>query len=388
KVNDIQERDSSVPDRMTELLSHNSTSPWNWSAEENRFRVLDELDLPAEGSVNVRILVCAVYALVCVTGLAGNLLVFVLMTTRMARRKSSSVNLLVCNLAVTDFQFVLTLPFWAAETALDFSWPFGDAMCKIVLSVTVVNMYASVFFLTAMGVTRYLAVTSVLQRSPRRWGCAVRWVVAALWACALLAALPTVIFSAARSVSGEQLCLLSFPAGPSWLALHHLQKVLVAFLIPMLVLTVCYLLLLRSLRLRSRQRRRGSTVTRSVTVVVLSFFICWMPNQAITFWGVLEKLHVVRLDKTYYFVHTYVHPLSVCLAYTNSCLNPLLYCLMRPDFREKMRELFWRRLGPTPGTGGVEPGGRAAVPLNNDNSQLSGSIARSHTDALQRLSRL
>ncbi|KAM8891025.1 LOW QUALITY PROTEIN: relaxin-3 receptor 1 [Spinachia spinachia] len=331
---------------MADLLIYNTTSAWNRSsAGRDRFSSLDDLDVPADVSPALRILISVVYSVVCAAGLVGNLLVFLLMKGRRGRKKRSSINLFILNLAVTDFQFVLTLPFWAADMAMDFSWPFGNAMCKITLSVTVMNMYASVFFLTAMSVTRYWSVASALKDRTRRRVFPVRWVIAGLWVSATAATLPTALFSTAKSVAGERLCLLGFPDGQSWLALYHLQKILVAFVFPMLIVSVCYLLLLRFVRLRSTNNNQvelRSRVTRSVTIVVLSFFICWMPNHAITFWGVLVKFNVVNWDRTYYTVHTYVHPVTVCLAHTNSCLNPVVYCLMRREFRKKIKDLFWR----------------------------------------------
>nr|XP_020504524.2 relaxin-3 receptor 1-like [Labrus bergylta] len=390
-----------LPERMAELWNHNSTSSLNRSsAEQDRFSSLDDIDFPADGSPTLRILISIVYSVVCAAGLVGNLLVFFLMKGRRGRKKRSSINLFILNLAVTDFQFVLTLPFWAVDTALDFSWPFGNAMCKIILSVTVMNMYASVFFLTAMSVTRYWSVASALKDRTRRRVCPVRWVIAGLWVSATVATLPTAIFSTVKSVAGERLCLLGFPDGQSWLALYHLQKILVAFVFPMLIVTVCYLLLLRFVRLRSmnnNQVKRRSRVTRSVTIVVLSFFICWMPNHAITFWGVLVKFNVVNWDKAYYMVHTYVHPVTVCLAHTNSCLNPVLYCLMRREFRKKMKDLFWRisspsgtnscPLRPFSGTVRAEPDDtQIVIPLNNvetENYRLSVLTDHGDTETLQ-----
>ena len=386
----------------------NQSGPWNGSAAgQARSGGPEDTDVPADGSPALRIVVSTVYSLVCAAGLLGNLLVFLLMRTRRGRRRRSSINLFILNLAVTDFQFVLTLPFWAADTALDFSWPFGHAMCKIILSVTVMNMYASVFFLTAMSVTRYWAVASALEvraRRRRRCGgrcCPVRWVIAGLWLSATAASLPTAVFSTARSVAGERLCLLAFPEGQAWLALYHLQKVLLAFVAPMLVVSACYLLLLRFVRLRSmsaKQVARGSRVTRAVTIVVLSFFVCWMPNHAITFWGVLVKFNVVSFDRTYYMVHTYVHPLTVCLAHTNSCLNPVLYCLMRREFRKKMKRLFWRMsppggsrscpLRPCSGAPRAEPeDSHVAIPLNRvdtDNCVISVLSDRADSQAARK----
>lgn len=316
----------------------------NRSSQVEVFSNLQDINLTADGSLVLRCLICVVYSVVCAAGLMGNLLVLFFTRVRQERKKSR-VNFFVLNLAVTDLQFVLTLPFWAVDTALDFSWPFGDAMCKIVLSVTVMNMYASVFFLTAMSVTRYWSVASALNNSAVRKSCSAKWVCAIIWTLATLATAPTPIFSAVTNVTGEKLCLLRFPGGQYWLAVYHIQKILVGFVVPMCIVSISYIMLLRFIQNRSMRTsnpRRRSQVTKSVTIVVLSFFLCWMPNQAITLWSVLVKLNVANWDRAYYVVHTYVFPVTVCLAHTNSCLNPIIYCLMRKDFRNKLRALVRR----------------------------------------------
>uniref|UniRef100_UPI0037E96580 relaxin-3 receptor 1 n=1 Tax=Semicossyphus pulcher TaxID=241346 RepID=UPI0037E96580 len=327
---------------MDEILNYsgaiNRSSPG-----DDKFS-FEDIDVSADGAFILRILISVVYSVVCAVGLVGNLLVFFLMRLRQGRKKSS-INFFIINLAVTDFQFVLTLPFWAVDTALDFSWPFGDAMCKIILSVTVMNMYASVFFLTAMSVTRYWSVASALKKKAYRRSGSVKWVCVVLWVAATLATAPTAIFSTVTVVAGEKLCLLKFPEGHDWLALYHIQKILIAFIIPMLIVSVNYLMLLRFVRRRSMDSsnpRRRTRITKSVAIVVLSFFFCWMPNHAITFWGVLVKFNAVNWDKSYYMVHTYVFPVTVCLAHANSCLNPVLYCLMRPEIRKMLSGLVFR----------------------------------------------
>ncbi|KAI4872365.1 hypothetical protein NFI96_006107 [Prochilodus magdalenae] len=316
---------------------------------------LDKSNFVADGSAVLRILISVVYSVVCALGLVGNVLVLYLMKTRRAWKKSS-INLFVTSLAVTDFQFVLTLPFWAVENALDFAWPFGKAMCKIVSYVTAANMYASVFFLTAMSVARYRAVASALESRRRRARVRVpaRCLSAAVWASASAAALPHAIFSTTAAVSGDELCLLRFPdrSGDAqfWLGLYHAQKVLLGFLIPFAIISVCYLLLLRfitSKHANSSGAKRRSKVTKSVTIVVLSFFLCWLPNQALTTWGILIKLNAVHFSYEYYTTQVYVFPVTVCLAHSNSCLNPILYCLMRREFRKALKRLFWQMASPT-----------------------------------------
>uniref|UniRef100_A0A4X2KXQ6 G-protein coupled receptors family 1 profile domain-containing protein n=1 Tax=Vombatus ursinus TaxID=29139 RepID=A0A4X2KXQ6_VOMUR len=319
----------------------------NWDSPEPSGS-LDTVEVPAGAALVLRLLIAAVYLAVCAVGLVGNVLVMVLVRARQ-RRRPSALNCFVLNLAATDFQFVLTLPFWAVDTARDFSWPFGSAMCKIVLSLTVLNMYASAFFLSAMSIARYFTVAGALRRRSLDDGGAACcraatpvWVCGLLWVAASLATAPTALFSTTASVAGERLCLLRFPDGSwDWLALYHVQKITVAFLLPLATLSACYLLLLRFLR--RRPRPWPSRVTRSVTVVVLAFFLCWLPNHAITLWGVLVKFNAVPWDRAYYLVHSYLFPVTICLAHANSCLNPLLYCLLRPEFRQLLWELCCRR---------------------------------------------
>lgn len=305
-------------------------------------------DLVSDGSAVLRILISTIYSVVCALGLVGNLLVLHLMKSKHAWKKSS-INLFVTGLAVTDFQFVLTLPFWAVENALDFTWPFGRAMCKIVSYVTATSMYASVFFLTAMSVARYRSVASALKCGRRRKRPYARCVSAMIWATAVVAALPHAIFSTTATVSNEDLCLVKFPDrngdAQFWLGLYHAQKVLIGFLVPFGIISVCYLLLLRFVthkRDNASCARRRSKVTKSVTIVVLCFFLCWLPNQALTAWGILIKLNAVHFSYEYYTAQVYVFPVTVCLAHSNSCLNPLLYCLMRREFRKALKELFWQ----------------------------------------------
>ncbi|KAK2919961.1 hypothetical protein Q8A73_002165 [Channa argus] len=308
------------------------------------FSNLEDIDVTADGSPVLRFLICFIYSVVCAAGLMGNLLVLFFIRVKQQRKKSR-VNFFVLNLAVTDLQFVLTLPFWAVDIALDFSWPFGDAMCKIVLSITVMNMYASVFFLTAMSVTRYCSLASALKNSTVQKSWSAKLTCAVIWTLATLATAPTSIFSTVSNVTGEKLCLLKFPGGQYWLAVYQIQKILVGFVLPMSIVSISYIMLLRFIRNRSMKTsnpKRRSQVTKSVTIVVLSFFLCWMPNHAVTLWSVLVKMNAANWDKAYYIVHTYVFPLTICLAHTNSCLNPIIYCLMRKEFRNKLRSLIHR----------------------------------------------
>ncbi|KAM4551005.1 relaxin-3 receptor 1-like isoform 1-T2 [Odontesthes bonariensis] len=329
------------------------------------------LDLHGDSAnLPVRVVIALVYLVVCVLGLVGNLLALFLLHSRRRGHHHSSIDCFVMSLAITDLQFVLTLPFWAVDTVLDFLWPFGRVMCKIVSSVTTMNMYASVFFLTAMSITRYRSmVTSLKMNSPRTDTARAKWASSAIWVVSLVATLPHAFYSTTVQVSADdELCLVRFSDSDSghWdpqvlLGLYQTQKVLLGFIVPLIVISVCYLLLLRFILSRrvvgsvvgsdtgmekseyeKGRHRRRSKVTRSVTIVVLSFFICWLPNQALTLWGVLIKFDLVPFSKAFYNAQAYAFPLTVCLAHANSCLNPVLYCLIRKEYRAGLKELLLR----------------------------------------------
>ncbi|KAM4605355.1 relaxin-3 receptor 1-like [Polymixia lowei] len=352
-------------------VNDTGASPFNFSLDCWLNLLSKESSLEMHGdSANllVRVLIALVYLVVCVLGLVGNLLALFLLHSR-PRGHHSSIDCFVMSLALTDLQFVLTLPFWAVDTVLDFRWPFGRVMCKIVSSVTTLNMYASVFFLTAMSVTRYRSLANSLKMgSPRRAAARARWASLAIWMVSLVATLPHAFYSTTVQVSADdELCLVRFSDTDSgrWdpqvlLGLYQTQKVLLGFVVPLAVISACYLLLLRfilnrravcsavsrSVAERSEcergRSRRQSKVTRSVIIVVLSFFICWLPNQALTIWGVLIKFDLVPFSKAFYNAQAYAFPLTVCLAHANSCLNPVLYCLIRQEYRTGLKELLVR----------------------------------------------
>ncbi|KAI5940593.1 Relaxin-3 receptor 2 [Manis javanica] len=106
----------------------------------------------------LRVMVALAYGLVGAVGLLGNLAVLWVLGNCTRRAPGPPSDTFVFNLALADLGLALTLPFWAAESALDFHWPFGGTLCKMVLTATVLNIYASIFLITALSVARYWVV--------------------------------------------------------------------------------------------------------------------------------------------------------------------------------------------------------------------------------------
>ncbi|XP_058395401.1 LOW QUALITY PROTEIN: relaxin-3 receptor 2 [Diceros bicornis minor] len=325
----------------------------------------DDAAMPIEFLV-LRVVVALAYGLVGVVGLLGNLAVLWVLGN-CARRVPSDT--FVFNLALADLGLALTLPFWAADSALDLHWPFGGALCKMVLTATVLNIYASIFLITALSVARYWVVAMAAGPGTHLSLFWARVATLAVWVVAALVTLPTAVFGAENEVWGVRLCLMRFPSR-YWMGAYQLQRVVLTFMVPLGIITTSYLLLLAFLRRRRRRRQDSRVVARSVRILVASFFLCWFPNHVVTLWGILVKFDLVPWDSTFYIIHTYVSPVTTCLAHSNICLNPVLYCLLRQEPRRALADTFRdlrARLWPQ-GRGWVEQ-----VALNEVGRQWVGS---------------
>lgn len=306
------------------------------------------LEILDDGSPWLRIIISVVYFIVATAGVLGNLLVMFLMYSTHTIR-TGNINFFVFNLALAHLLFSLALPFWAVDIALDYSWPFSLATCKAVSLLTGLNVFASCFFLTAMSLTRYCSVATALK--PRASLCSRSWTspvaTAFIWTGALVAATPRAVFADLKNVGSgnDTACLLRFPDGTAWLGINQLLRVVLGFLLPYTIIILSYLLLLRFLcrhKLKGSNSRRKADISKSVAVVVLSFCACWFPYNILTLWSILIQLDIVDISRSFYSAQTYFFPLANCLAFTSSCFNPVIYCLVRKEYRVALRNVLFK----------------------------------------------
>ncbi|XP_047461493.1 relaxin-3 receptor 1-like [Mugil cephalus] len=351
----------------------------------NSTSIVDGLEIFDDGSPWLRIVISVVYFIVATAGVLGNLLVmFLLYSTHTIT--TGTINFFVFNLALAHLLFSLALPFWAVDIALDYSWPFDLATCKAVSLLTGLNVFASCFFLTAMSVTRYCYVATALRPTASLCSrtCTSPVVTAFIWAAALVAAAPRAVFADLSRVGGgnDTACLLRFPDGTAWLGVNQLLRLVLGFLLPYATIILSYLLLLRFLcrhKLKSGNPRRKADITKSVAVVVLSFCACWFPYNVLTLWSVMIQLDIVDISPSFLSAQTYFFPLANCLAFTSSCFNPVIYCLVRKEYRLALHNVLLKLslaiMSKMPYSRNSEEGsgqaGQMAIPLNNMYSQTS-----------------
>uniref|UniRef100_A0A7N4PQ55 G-protein coupled receptors family 1 profile domain-containing protein n=1 Tax=Sarcophilus harrisii TaxID=9305 RepID=A0A7N4PQ55_SARHA len=233
----------------------------------------------------ISLIVCC---LAFVLGVAGNGLVLWVAGFRMSRTVTT---VLFLNLAAADFAFTAFLPFVISSTILQPHWPFGWFLCKLLSFLAVLNMFASVFLLTLVALDRCVSVLWPIWARNHRKPRLAALAAAGVWIFAFAFSLPTFIFRTTDTEDEITFCYMEFDpwdeAGEdeeSVNALYEsrhwslvLTRFSLGFLIPLLIISVCYGLI--TAKLWSGMRRvRSSRPFRILTAVVVAFFLCWLPH--------------------------------------------------------------------------------------------------------------
>ncbi|XP_068919757.1 cysteinyl leukotriene receptor 2 isoform X2 [Petaurus breviceps papuanus] len=279
-----------------------------------------------------------VYLVVFVVGVLGN--GFSIFIFLQPSKKFQSVNVFMLNLAISDFLFVCTLPFRADYYLRGSHWVFGDTSCRIMSYSFYVNMYISVYFLTALSIVRFLATVCpfrLLHVTSLRtaWGLCV-----AIWV--FIMAPSALLLSSGASNNGKRAtCLELNPSKITRLRILNHVVMAVGFILPFFTLTICYLLIIKTLlkvkvpKTPARISHKKALVT--VTVALILFVLCFLPYH------VLRTLHLMqwREGKCNDQLHKAVI-ITMALAASNSCLDPLLYYFAGENFKQRLRAVFKR----------------------------------------------
>ncbi|XP_065273992.1 apelin receptor A-like [Emys orbicularis] len=350
--------------------------PYYYYGEGNESGPGAQCEWPADWEVSFSLLP-VLYMLVFVLGLSGNGLV-IFTVWRGPRAKRRSADTYIGNLALADLAFVVTLPLWAAYTALRFHWPFGSALCKLSSYLVLLNMFASAFCLGCLSFERYLAIVRSLPRSrPVRPRAAALLSLAALWLLAGLLALPALLLRDTQPGPADNLtvCDMDFSgvASPQseryWRGALSLGTTALGFLLPLLLMTLFYCCIGATVsrhfqHLRKEQEKRR--LLRIIATLVVVFALCWLPFHLLKSLYVLSELGLLELPCAFLGLIVLLHPYATCLAYINSCLNPFLYAFFDLRFRAQCRLL----LGLRPALRGPAGSGSSTLSAQTQKSEL------------------
>lgn len=282
------------------------------------------------------VVITFIYFVVCAVGLSGNALV-IYVILRYAKMKTVT-NIYILNLAVADVLFMMSLPFIAMQLAL-VHWPFGAALCRLVMTVDSLNQFTSIFCLMVMSIDRYLAVVHPIKSTKWRKPRMAKTINLAVWGVSLLVNMPIVIYSGLITKPGGCFCTIVWPEPQEvYYTVFMFYTFILGFFMPLLVICLCYLLIIikvksSGLRVGSSKRKRSEKkVTRMVSIVVAVFVLCWLPFYVFNVTSVTGTIDTTPiLRSTFAFV--------VVLGYANSCANPILYAFLSDNFKKSFQNV-------------------------------------------------
>uniref|UniRef100_A0A3Q3R0F5 G-protein coupled receptors family 1 profile domain-containing protein n=1 Tax=Monopterus albus TaxID=43700 RepID=A0A3Q3R0F5_MONAL len=253
-------------------------------------------------------IITAVYSVVFVVGLLGNCLVMYVII-RYTKMKTAT-NIYIFNLALAD----------------------------TVISIDYYNMFTSIFTLTMMSVDRYVAVCHPVKALDFRTPVKAKMINVCIWILSSAAGIPAFVLGGTQTNSDITECALQFPEPyVYWDTLMKICVFVFAFVVPVLIITVCYSLMvlrLKSVRMLSGSREKDRNlrrITRLVVVVVAVFVVCWTPIHIF----ILVKA-LVSVPETTAIMAAYFF--CVALGYTNSSLNPVLYAFLDENFKRCFKD--------------------------------------------------
>lgn len=269
-----------------------------------------------------------VYSVIIIVGTVGNGLVIYVTGYRM---KKSVNSIWFLNLALADFIFTLFLIFPTIITSRQNQWPFGGFMCKFNNFVAVISMFSSIFLLMVISLDRCLTVWVVVWAQNKRTIIKAQVTTVLVWLIAAICSAPYASYRSVLTREGKEYCSYS-PKTPVWTL--TIFRFFVGFFIPFLV--ICASNVAIYVRARRLHGTRSNKSNRIIFAIIFAFFICWLPFH------VIQLLEIKGLtDKSFSIFVQLGGPATVMLAFTNSCLNPILYVFMCDEFRKKLkRSLF------------------------------------------------
>ncbi|XP_061697326.1 C-X-C chemokine receptor type 4-like [Syngnathoides biaculeatus] len=293
----------------------------------------------------------AVYGIIIVLGIVGNGLVVIVMGYQ--KKVKTMTDKYRLHLSVADLLFVFTLPFWAVDAAKN--WYFGSFLCVFVHMIYTVNLYSSVLILAFISLDRYLAVVRPTNSQATRKLLASKIIYVGVWLPATVLTVPDLVFARTQDTGSSNflftrnesmemadsriICQRIYPQESSltWTVVFRFQHILVGFVLPGLVILICYCIIIARLSQGAKGQALKKKALKTTVILILCFFSCWLPYCMGLFLDTLIMLNVVtpscNLEQA---VEKWIS-ITEALAYFHCCLNPILYAFLGVKFKKSAR---------------------------------------------------
>lgn len=291
-----------------------------------------------------RIANVVLYVVIFVTSAVGNGLVCFIIIRR--RSMKSVVNYLILNLAIADLIFTcVCIPLDIPVQQMNYVWPYGGFMCKVIYPLQTQILFASVYTLFALSLTRYRAVVHPLKQQLTTEQ--VKWVIVAIWVVSFLPVSP---YMATLRFNRSTLTCEEYWTDVRSRRAYTICLFLFQYVVPLTVISCTHLAIAQDL---NRQQTReitivhrirvqeGRKVSRMLIIVTLLFAVCVLPNNILWLW-----LDFGEADKHFAYF-TELLSFGNIVVFLNSALNPVCYTMMNDTYTTQLRDIIHTCLKPT-----------------------------------------
>ncbi|XP_057332523.1 tachykinin-like peptides receptor 86C [Microplitis mediator] len=289
-----------------------------------------------------------VFAIILVVATGGNIIVMWIVLAH--RRMRTVTNYLLVNLSIADLMMSLLNCGFNFIFMLNSSWPFGVIYCTVNNFVANVTVASSTFTLVVISFDRYMAIMRPLQHHMSRKRTTVALVL--IWLASTLLAMPCLLYSTTmtrRYSNGKSriVCYMLWPDGDYLNSkseyIYNLVFLGVTYLIPMIVMAICYSLMgrelwgIKSIGEHTQHQKYSMKSKRKVVkmfiIVVTIFAVCWLPYHGFF----IFLYHYQSIMGSSYVQHVYLS--FYWLAMSNAMVNPIIYYWMNNRFRVYFQQI-------------------------------------------------
>lgn len=302
-----------------------------------------------QDSVDLMVFIATSYSIETIVGVLGNLCL--ICVTIGQKEKANVTNLLIANLAFSDFLMCLICqPLTVIYTIMDY-WVFGKVLCKMSAFIQCMSVTVSILSLVLVALERHQLIIN-----PTGWKPSVSQAylgIVVIWLIACFLSLPFLANSVLENVFHKNHSkALEFLADKvvcteSWPLDHHriiytTFLLLFQYCIPLAFILVCYVRICQRLRQRKQlfhkstynsQAWQVKQINGILLAMVAAFALLWLP------------LHVFNsLEDWYHEAIPICHGnliFLVChlLAMASACVNPFIYGFLNTNFKNEVKVL-------------------------------------------------
>lgn len=336
------------------LISNRTMSPQRNDSEQeaNQDELLDPL--------SYKIMVIAFFTMIFAFGFVGN--VSVLGSILKWKRLRNPCGLLIANIAAADLGVaIIAAPLRIADLYLR-GWPFGEALCRIILPLQDVMVCVSVITHSTIAFERYRATVTPFKT--RLSSSKIKYVNLGIWLfCYVFSGLPLAIPLKVRLFEDTPYCF------PEWSDLYRrvyeIYLVVVFIVVQLIIQSYAYVSIIYTLKSKSdilvevaeetvksltpgkaessfssrascagnlrvacvARVKRKQKLVKMLLVLVIAFQICHLPRGVTMLYR--EFANPLLINTTF----KYIDLVALALYYLKHVINPFILFTMSADFR-------------------------------------------------------